>query len=221
MGVLTRISNMFRAKVNGALDEVENPIELLDQKIRDMEESLNAAKLSSVQILGNVHEIEKEMKNALEESKDYDEKVKLALSKGNEELAKKALQKKLEADKSYESLKKSYEEASKKAEAVKEKLRELEEEIQKTRNYRDEAAARYNNAEASKRVNEILANIETRTNKISIDDIERKIQRKEAMAEGMEDLRNDRSLEDEFEKLKEIDIDEELKKYKQNQGDLK
>ncbi|TDT51907.1 PspA/IM30 family protein [Fonticella tunisiensis] len=215
MGVFKRISNIFRAKVNNAIDEIENPIELLDQKIRDMEESLNNAKISSAQILGNVHEIEKKMENALRESKDYDEKVKLALSKGNEELAKKALQKKLEADKTYDSLKKSYDEAVKKAEAVKEKLRELEEEIERTRNYRDEAAARYNNAEASRRVNEILANVETKTNRINIDDIERKIQKKEAMAEGFEDLRTN-TLDDEFKKLEEYDLDEELKKYKQN-----
>ena len=215
MGVFKRISNIFRAKVNNAIDEIENPIELLDQKIRDMEESLNNAKISSAQILGNVHEIEKKMENALRESKDYDEKVKLALSKGNEELAKKALQKKLEADKTYDSLKKSYDEAVKKAEAVKEKLRELEEEIERTRNYRDEAAARYNNAEASRRVNEILANVETKTNRINIDDIERKIQKKEAMAEGFEDLRTN-TLDDEFKKLEEYDLDEELKRYKQN-----
>ena len=88
MGVLTRISNIFRAKVNNALDEVENPIELLDQKIRDMEKSLNDAKLNSAQIIGNVHEIEKRMQKSAQESKDYDSKVNLAMSKGNEELAK-------------------------------------------------------------------------------------------------------------------------------------
>lgn len=214
MGVFKRISNMFRAKVNNALDEVENPVELLDQKIRDMEESLNSAKLSSAQILGNVHEIRMKMESAQKESAEFDEKVKLALSKENEELAKKALQRKLEADKTYESLKKSYEDASQKAEAIKEKLRELEAEIQKTRSYRDEAAARYNNAEASKRVNEILANVDTGSNRINMDDIERKILRKEAMAEGLSELKKDTTLEDEFKKLEEIDLDEELKKYK-------
>jgi phage shock protein A len=216
MGVFNRISNMIRAKANNAIDEMENPIELLDQKIRDMEESLNAAKLSSAQILGNVHEIEKKMENEARESKEFDNKVKLAMSKGNEELAKKALQKKLEADQSYNTLKLSYTEASQKAETIKDKLRELEAQIEKTRNYRDEAAARFNNAEASGRVNEILANIETGTNKINMEDIERKIQRKEAMAEGMEDLRSDNSLDKEFEKLEVLDLDEELKKYKQN-----
>ncbi|MGE5626740.1 MAG: PspA/IM30 family protein [Solirubrobacterales bacterium] len=216
MGLLTRVSNIFRAKANDALDEMENPIQLLDQKIRDMEESLNKAKLSSAQILGNVHEIEKKMNQAQLESKDFDEKVKLALSKGNEELAKKALERKLEADKQYTSLNASYQDASKKGEAIKVKLKELQEEIDKTRNYRDEAAARYNNAEASEKVNEILANVDAGSNKINLDDIERKIQKKESIAEGLEDLRPDNSLENEFEKLNEIDLDEELKKYKQN-----
>ncbi|WP_055667293.1 PspA/IM30 family protein [Desnuesiella massiliensis] len=215
MGIFNRISNMFRAKVNDTLDNMENPVELLDQKIRDMEESLNKAKLSSAQILGNVHEIEKKMEASIKESKEFDEKVRFAMGKGNEELAKKALEKKLEADKKHESLKASYEEASKKAEVIKKNLRDLEEEIEKTRNYRDEAAARYNNAEASKKVNEILANVQTSNNRINIDDIERKIQKKEAMAEGLEDLRTDNSLDKEFEKLKELDLDAELEKYKQ------
>lgn len=215
MGVFDRISNILRAKVNNAIDDMENPVELLDQKIRDMEESLNNAKLSSAQILGNVHEIEKKMEAAERESKDYDEKVKLAMSKGNEELAKKALQKKLDADKNYSSLKASYEDARVKAEAIKTKLRDLEEEIEEARRYRDEASARFNNAEASGKVNEILANVDTKNNRINLDDIERKIQKKEAYAEGLGELRTDNSLEDEFKKLEEVDLEEELKKYKQ------
>lgn len=214
MGMFERISNIFRAKVNNALDEAENPIELLDQKIRDMEESLNTAKLSSAQILGNVHEIEKKMNESKRNSEEFDEKVKFALNKGNEDLAKKALVKKLEADKNYISLKTSYDEARKKAEGIKTKLKELENEITKTRAYRDEAVARFNNAEASKKVNEILANVDSGSNKINLDDIERKIQKKEALSEGLEELRNDNSLEKEFEKLKELDLEEELKKYK-------
>lgn len=99
MGVFSRISNMFKAKVNNTLDEMENPIELLDQKLREMEEQLSKAKLNSAQILGNVHEIEKNMNNAKKQSEDFESKVKLALSKGDEELAKKALSRKMEIDK--------------------------------------------------------------------------------------------------------------------------
>ena len=214
MGVMGRLSDIFKAKVNNAIDDIENPIELLDQKIRDMEKSLNDAKLSSAQILGNVHEIEKKLDKAKEESKDYDEKVKLAVKAGNDELAKKALQKKLDADKTVASLQTSYEDAATKANALKAKLKDLEEEIEKTRTYRDEAAARYNNAEASKKVNEVIANVNAGSNRINLDDIERKIERKEALAEGLGDLKTEDSLDKEFEKLNEVNLDDELAKYK-------
>ncbi|WP_373898125.1 PspA/IM30 family protein [Haloimpatiens sp. FM7315] len=217
MSVFKRISNMFRAKVNGALDEMENPIELLDQKIRDMEESLNKAKISSAQILGNVHELKQKINKLKLESEDYESKIKIALKANNEALAKKALEKKLESDKSLDSINKSYIEAKTKADTIKEKLIELQKEIEKTRSYRDEAAARYNNAEATEKVNEILSNVDTKYNKINIDDIERKIERKEAIAEGLGELKTDTSLQDEFEELeKKVNLEDELLKYKED-----
>lgn len=217
MGILQRMSNIFKAKVNKTMDEIENPIEILDQKIRDMEEALSKARVSAAEVLGNVHEIEKKMENAKINIKEFDEKVKLALAKGNEELAKKALERKLYEEKVFKDLQKSYEEASKKADMIKSKLKELEEDLERTRRYRDEASARYNNAKAAEKANEILLDIKSKANSISIDEIERKIQRKEAIAEGLEELRNE-SLDKQFEELEKIDLDEELRKYKENLG---
>ncbi|OOM75739.1 hypothetical protein CLPUN_30940 [Clostridium puniceum] len=216
MGIFTRMSNMIKGKVNSTLDEMENPVELLDQKLRDMDEQFNKAKLSSAQILGNVHEIEKKLNNAKKEAEDYDQKVRLALSKGNEDLAKRALAKKVETDKKVSSLQASYDNSKVQADALKANLRALEEEITKTRNYRDEAAARFANAEASQKVNEVLANVQTKSNSIQIDSIERKIQRKESLAQGLGELRNIDNFDSEFEKLDEVDLDLELAKYKSN-----
>ena len=193
---------------------MENPIELLDQKIKDMEEQLSKAKLNSAQVLGNVHEIEKKMNAAKNESVDYDSKVKLALSKNNEDLAKRALAKKVDADKKYESLVTTYNTSKAQADALKKNLRALEEELEKTRSYRDEAAARYSTAKASKKVNEVLANVETKTNSINIDNIERKIAREEAMANGLGELKNLDNFDSEFEELGDVDLDAELEKYK-------
>jgi len=207
---------MIKAKVNNTLDEMENPIELLDQKLRDMEEQFNKAKLNSAQILGNVHEIEKKLNLAKKESADYEEKIKLALSKGNEDLAKKALARKVEIDKKVSSLQSSYNNSKIQADALKANLRSLEEEINKTRNYRDEAAARFSNAEASQKVNEVLANVQTKNNSIQLDSIERKIQRKESLAQGLGELKDLDNFDSEFEKLDEVDLDLELEKYKNN-----
>ncbi len=213
MGIFNRISNMLKAKTNSALDNMENPIELLDQKIRDMEESLNKAKLSSAQIFGNLKEIEKEMDKTKAIAVEYDEKVKLAMSKNNEELAKKALKLKLDADKKLQTLTTSHTELESKAKSLKENLVKLQEEIEKTRSYRDEASARLNTANATKQVNEIMANVQTKKNSINLDDIERKIAKEESYAEGLKDLRTP-SLDDEFAALENDNLDAELEKYR-------
>lgn len=213
MGIFDRISNMMKAKTNAALDSMENPIELLDQKLRDMEESLNKAKISSAQIFGNLKDTQKEMEKAKSASAEYDEKVRLAMSKGNEDLAKKALQLKLDSDKKYETLKKSYDELAVKAQTLKENLNKLQDEIAKTRSYRDEAAARLNTANATKQVNEIMANVQTKSNSINLDDIERKITKEESYAEGLGDLKTP-SLDDEFAALEKDNLDAELEKYR-------
>ncbi|PRR82452.1 PspA/IM30 family protein [Clostridium vincentii] len=214
MGIFTRMSNMIKAKVNTTLDEAENPIELLDQKLRDMDEQLSKAKLNSAQVLGNVHALEKNMNLAQKESADFEGKIKLALSKGNEELAKRALAKKVDSDKKYTTLKSTFESSKIQAETLKKNLRGLQEEIEKTRNYRDEAAARYSNAEASKTVNEILADVKTKSNTIQIDNIERNIAKKEALAQGLGDLRDIDDFDSEFDKLDDVDLDLELEKYR-------
>ena len=216
MGIFTRMSNMLKSKVNSTLDEMENPIELLDQKIRDMESQLNTAKLNSAQIIGNAHEIKKKLDASEIEVKDYEDKVKLALSKNNEDLAKRALARKIESEKKRDSLKTSYDTARTQADSIKKNLAALEAELNKTRNYRDEAAARYSNAEASQKINEVLANVQTKSNSIQIDIIERKIQKKESLANGLGELREVETFDSEFEALDAVDLDLELEKYKNN-----
>lgn len=213
MGIFNRISNIVKSKTNKALDQVENPVEMLDQKIRDMRASLNEATKASAQVLGSTKETERKMLEAQRASNDYDEKVKLAMSKGNEELAKKALVLKLENDKKYETLKSTYESQKTKVESLKANLNKLRSEIEKLESYRDEASARLENANATKTINEITNNIESKSNSINLDDIERSISRKESYAEGLSELKSP-SLEDEFNELNKLSLDSELDKYR-------
>ena len=49
-----------------------------------------------------------------------------------------------------------------------------------------------------------------------LDSIERKIQRKESLAQGLGELKDLDNFDSEFEKLDEVDLDLELEKYKNN-----
>lgn len=213
MGIIKRITNIFRAKTNKIMDNLEKPIELLNQKIIDMEDNLRNSVISTAQVLGNIHEMKNKMESTKKEIDDLEEKIKLALSKNNEELAKKALQKKLELETKYRALKKNYEEAKERGEKLKSSIKILEKELEKTKSYRDEAEARIYNATISSEINEIISNVQTKTNKINIDDIEQKIQKKAAYSKGLEELK-EKSLDEEFEELNKVDLDIELEKYK-------
>ena len=68
MTIFNRISYLLRSKMNSTLDELENPLELLDQKIRDMECILNEGRISSAKTLGNIHEIERRLEILSNES---------------------------------------------------------------------------------------------------------------------------------------------------------
>ena len=56
--------------------------------------------------------------------------------------------------------------------------------------------------------------MQTKSNSIQIDSIERKIQRKESLAQGLGELRDLDNFDSEFAKLDEVDLDLELAKYK-------
>jgi len=213
MTIFNRIFYLIKSKMNSTLDELENPLELLDQKVRDMECTLNEARLSSAKILGNIHEIERRIESLSKESDEYTQTIKLALSKDNEALAKKILQKKLDNDKYLASLTTSYNNANAKGQALKLKLRELEKNIYETKIYRNEALARYNAAEANKKINEIIGNVSTRNNAIPLSNIEKSIEKKECFIDGLTELNFNNELNNEIASLTSLDLNVELKKY--------
>jgi phage shock protein A len=159
MTIFNRLSYLLKSKINNTLNEIENPLELLNQKIRDMENILYADRLSSAKILANINEIERRIQSISKESDSYTQTIKLALNKGNDALAKKILQRKLSNDKCFNSLNTSYNNASANGELLKLKLRDLQQNIYDTKIYRNEAFAKYNAAEAHKKINDIANSI--------------------------------------------------------------
>ena len=213
MWIFDKILYVLKSKVNNVLDEFQNPLELLDQKIHDMELVLNEARISSAKILGNAHEIERRLETLSKESDEYIEKIKIVLSKGNQSLAKELLQKKLDNDKYSASLSLSYDNANAKGQSLKMKLRELEQYIYEAKIYRSEAIARYNAAEAHKKISELIYNISLSNNSISISDIERSIEKKECFILGLEDLNYTNALNIKLDAITDLDLNTELKKY--------
>lgn len=97
MVLIKRISQLFKADFHAVLDQIEEPEQLLKQAIRDMEDELGVA---GQRISLCTHEQEtlairkSEQQQRLDE---YDAQLDLCFESENDELAKKLIRKKLEA----------------------------------------------------------------------------------------------------------------------------
>lgn len=213
MGIFNRISNSFKAGVNKIMDENEDTEALIDQAIRDKDAVLNSAKTKSAIVFGNVKRVEREMNSAKEDMSNWESKIKMAIEKGNDELAGKAIAKLKECEATYVALTKSFEAAKITADKLKQSLVDLDDDLKDLRGKRDGLIARLKTAEAAEQVNAITANVKTKGNSIDLDRLERKIEEKECLAEGLGELKIE-SLEDEFEALEKTSVSDDLAAYK-------
>jgi phage shock protein A len=97
MVLIKRISQLFKADFHAVLDQIEEPEQLLKQAIRDMEDDLSVA---GQHINQRAHEQESLAMRKSEQQQRLDEfeaQLDLCFESENDELAKKLIRKKLEA----------------------------------------------------------------------------------------------------------------------------
>lgn len=97
MGILDRVKLNLRANLNSMLDDVENPEKMMDQLLLGMRDSIVEFKRSIVNAVAGVKSLEREIAENAEKIKLWEERSIWALKKGDEELAKKALEQKLKS----------------------------------------------------------------------------------------------------------------------------
>ena len=108
MAVLDRISDILKANINDMIDKAEDPEKMVKQLIIDMEDQVDKATQALGQAMGSQKVAAKELADAKAVSADWNDKAKLALKAGNEDLARKALDAKVGVDGQIEQLQKSY-----------------------------------------------------------------------------------------------------------------
>ena len=221
------LTDIIKAKFNTAVEKMENPIEMFDQSLREKDKALSTAKMASAEVLGKIHQAEKQMNDALAASNDCEAKVKRAMTDSAkasaaenmelagkcEAIAKEALARKHTADALYESLKASYLAQKAEGDKLKQNLHAHEKELADLHNSRAMYEARYATAEAGEKLGEISANLGS--SHISMDRIERQISEKEARAAGLSEIsQTEESLDDQLAALEATNLDDELEKYR-------
>lgn len=185
MGVFQRIKDMTKASVNELLDKVEDPIVMLNQYLRDMEEEIEKAEVTVAKQFAN----ERKLKHRLDEmqrlSIDRQSKAETALKNEQEELAKKALEEKIYYDEKTMEYEEMHESAKLQSEELKNQLHDMKNEFYQMRNKRNELVSRAQMANAKKQMAQVsnVNNIESGNASRGFNRMEEKIMELEAEAE--------------------------------------
>ncbi|MFN8439118.1 MAG: PspA/IM30 family protein [Cytophagales bacterium] len=97
--IFNRIARIFKSNANDALDQIEDPVKMIKLAIVEMEDAIVKSTEALAKAMANHKTLDKKLSGFKQESEDWYTKATLALKSGDENLAKKALEKKSNLDK--------------------------------------------------------------------------------------------------------------------------
>lgn len=161
MGIFKRMKTIAKADMNGWLDNLEEPISMLNEYSREMDQEIGKAQSSlSRQLLA-----ENKQATLILDTKALVEKrmrqAKLAMDQGEETMAKLAVQEKLTHEKQLALYEEQYETIKNQTEALKEKLVELQQAYQQLEHKKILLASRANVAQSMKQIQKATSSFQT------------------------------------------------------------
>lgn len=221
MGIFNRISDIFKANVNDALDKAEDPEKMLKQMIIEMEESVNKTTLAVASAIANEKTLERKLEKAKRDAGEWEQKAMQALQASREDLAKGALEKKAIAQRNLSDLQPIYEQAKATATKMRTQLDQLKAKLDEARSRQSTLIARSQAAKAQKQLSQAFSGVGSDAFS-KFDKYEQKIEKLEGEAEAFDQLAgSNTSLDDEFKKLSTgTAVDDELLQLKAKMGML-
>ncbi|MGE3270014.1 MAG: PspA/IM30 family protein [Chloroflexota bacterium] len=222
MGLLDRVSMLVRSNVNDLLDRAEDPEKAIKQLLMDMNNQMIQVKTQVASAIADEKRLQARAEDAQRTADDWQRKAELALDKGDEELAKQALQRRNTYATTAAGLKEQWQAHSIQVQTLKDGLRQLQGKIDEAEAKKDLLIARHRSSKAQEQMHKTLTGIKGVGSLGEFDRLERKVEEQEARAQAYTDLSVD-SLDDKFAALEaESEIDRQLRELKEarQQGQL-
>jgi phage shock protein A len=143
MGLLERVSTLIRANLNDAIDRAEDPEKMIKQVILDMENQYLQVKTQVAVSIADQHMLEKKLKENEDAGKDWMRKAERAVDKGEDDLARAALDRYQTSQRLAESYREQVADQKSQVETLKGALQKLEQKLDEAKSKRDVLLARH------------------------------------------------------------------------------
>lgn len=129
MGIMKRVITMLKADVHGVLDLLEDPVDLCNQAIREMEGEIEATRERSCQIKDRHRLIAKQKEQAEQRLVELRGQLEVCLGAANRDLAKSVMKRRLECERRLALLTQRAEEAQNEIGLTEQRLKDFEEKV--------------------------------------------------------------------------------------------
>ncbi|NEQ77104.1 MAG: PspA/IM30 family protein [Okeania sp. SIO2C9] len=211
MGLFDRISRLVRANVNDMVSKAEEPEKVLEQSIIDMQEDLVQLRQAVASAIATQKRSQQQYNQAQSQANQWYSRAQLALQKGDENLAKEALQRKKTYSETADTVKLSLDSQTSQVEVLKRNLTALEGKISEAKAKKDMLKARMTAAKTQEQLNNTMGSLNTSGAMAAFDRMEEKVLQMEARSQATAELAGGSGLEEDFRKLEaSSDVDDEL-----------
>lgn len=218
MAILDRMSRLIRANVNDLIDRAEDPEKMVNELIREMQQSIRDARAQVAEMIAQEKIVESELHDAQNEANDWQNKAELAVSKGRDDLAREALRRKNDAEDLVEVYKGQLTAQREMVKKLQQQLEALERKYNEAESKRDVLIARHRRAEAQRKMTETFSTLPDMSAVSELDRMEKRILHEEARSEAMAEMESD-DVDWQFEELEsDSDIEAELQALKARAG---
>ncbi|MEW9094699.1 MAG: PspA/IM30 family protein [Clostridiaceae bacterium] len=189
MSILTRFKEIMLSNINALLDKAEDPEKMIDQCLRNLNSDLGKVKSETASVMAEEQRIKRELDECTSEIDKMEKYAIKALEAGNEDDARKFLEKKSELAKKEVELKEAYGVASSNAAQMKQMHDKLVNDIGELEGRRAMIKGKMAVAKTQERINKIGSSVNSANKSISaFDRMEEKVNKAFDEANAMAEL---------------------------------
>ncbi|MEH2357129.1 MULTISPECIES: PspA/IM30 family protein [unclassified Nostoc] len=188
MGLFDRIKRVVSSNLNDLVNKAEDPEKMLEQAILEMQEDLVQLRQGVAQTIAAQKRSEKQYNDAQNEINKWQRNAQLALQKGDENLARQALERKKTYTDTSAALKASLDTQSTQVETLKRNLIQLESKISEAKTKKEMLKARITTAKAQEQLQGMVRGMNTNSAMSAFERMEEKVLIQESRAQAAGEL---------------------------------